>query len=540
VAQWLHCNGVFQSTRLSRDPNLGRRGGKRVQFRHSRTRGRWFSSGQSGIRAGKQIFERRAAVIREASKERRVDKVGQISVATGSLEQRRLPSAHPSGRNSPRGRPGSGWRLATVACAAVITVTACGSSGSKLQSGTANPTTATSSDAAVSGTRASAPGITKTTINLGLLTSVTGAYSSSFGPVAVKAFEARLDAVNAQGGIHGRKLVVTVGDDQSSPTTAATATQDLLSKRVFAIGANSPVFFGAYRAAAAGDVPVAGVGIDGPEWGDPANKNLFAIPGSWSPTFPTYDSYGKFLKSQGVTKMAVLAYGVSPTSIGSAKALLASAAEAGVGSCFADLSVPVGGVDFSTQALAMKAAGCNGVYMPAVESTDLALVNALRNAGVPMKAEVFSTGYGQTTLNQAAKAAQGVDFMTWYTPIDRPNAGVDAELHQLKQYAGLTGPPDFAVAGSWIMADLIVAGLEAAGPNPTRASFEAALRRMTNYDANGALSGPDNLSAAAIGDADATIAGGTCWYVAKLTGSAFRTLFRQPYCGKEIPGTKNA
>ena len=71
----------------------------------------------------------------------------------------------------------------------------------------------------------------------------------------------------------------------------------------------------------------------------------------------------------------------------------------------------------------MKSAGCDGVYMPAVESTDLAVVSALRNADVSMKAEVFSSGYGQTTISTADQAAQGVDFMTWYTPIDRPNAG---------------------------------------------------------------------------------------------------------------------
>jgi hypothetical protein len=174
--------------------------------------------------------------------------------------------------------------------------------------------------------------------------------------------------------------------------------------------------------------------------------------------------------------------------------------------------------------------------MPAVEATDLALVTSLRNAGVSMKAELFSTGYGQTTLEQAAQEAQGVDFITWRTPVDRPNAGLNQELQQLKQYASITGVPEVQVTAAWVTADLTVAGLEAAGPNPTRASFESTLRGMTAYTANGVLVGPDNLSVAAIGQSDPY---GACWYVEKLTGLAFHAVSQKPLCGTKLPETQN-
>ena len=117
-----------------------------------------------------------------------------------------------------------------------------------------------------SGDTASAPGITPTTIKIGILTDLTGTASSSFSDTP-GAMEARFKAINAAGGIDGRKITWVVDDTTSTPTGAETAAKDLVqNKGVFAIAELSSSFYGAAPYLQQAGIPVTGVGLDGPEW----------------------------------------------------------------------------------------------------------------------------------------------------------------------------------------------------------------------------------------------------------------------------------
>ena len=54
--------------------------------------------------------------------------------------------------------------------------------------------------------------------------------------------------------------------------------------------------------------------------------------------------------------------------------------------------------------------------------------------------------------------------------------------------------PDFGLQGSYIAADLMIAGLQGAGQNPTRQSFISNLRQVTNYTAGGILPSPTSFA----------------------------------------------
>jgi hypothetical protein len=54
--------------------------------------------------------------------------------------------------------------------------------------------------------------------------------------------------------------------------------------------------------------------------------------------------------------------------------------------------VPFGGQDFTTEALAIKNGGCNGVDASFVDASDVALSTALKQGGVQTK-NLFYTGY---------------------------------------------------------------------------------------------------------------------------------------------------
>ena len=88
--------------------------------------------------------------------------------------------------------------------------------------------------ASTSGLLASAPGVTKTTIKIGILTDLTGSDASSFSD-SPGAIEARFKQINAEGGIDGRKITWVVDDTTSTAVGAETAAKDLVQNQEMCI-----------------------------------------------------------------------------------------------------------------------------------------------------------------------------------------------------------------------------------------------------------------------------------------------------------------
>jgi branched-chain amino acid transport system substrate-binding protein len=72
-----------------------------------------------------------------------------------------------------------------------------------------------------------------------------------------------------------------------------------------------------------------------------------------------------------------------------------------------------------------------------------------------------------------------------------------------------------------------VAGLQAAGPNPTRQSFMQAMSKITNYDAGGLLA-PEKISFRNYAPATA------CLWVAQLKGEKFAVVPGTPICSQLV------
>jgi branched-chain amino acid transport system substrate-binding protein len=334
---------------------------------------------------------------------------------------------------------------------------------------------------------------TKSVITIGYITSETGVASSSFADGAEGA-EARIDAQNAMGGVNGHKLKLVAEDDQSSPTTNQTAAQDLVQTK----GALGVIDFSSFTFAAAPylnkqGVPVTGSEFDGPEWGQQPYSNMFTFtPATYTAFGGNYYNYlsgiAKFLKKQGVTKMAGLSYGISPSAQRSVNQMLTAMKRIGVPTCFNNSSVPFGAVDFTASALSIKNAGCNGVHAAFVDASDIALSNAVKQAGVKA-VQYYYEGYDQTVLNSptALTALDGDYFPSPFNFIT-PTGATETMLNTLAKYDTSFHKgdiPDLGLYGSYIAADLMIYGLQHAGSNPTAQSFITNLRKVTNYTASG-------------------------------------------------------
>lgn len=423
-------------------------------------------------------------------------------------------------------------RLLNVAVAVVgvaLVVSACGSSAKNTQSNTGG------TSGGGGGNKSSAPGVSTTSITIGFITSETGNASSTFSDSA-KGAQAYFDALNAAGGINGRKVNLITADDTSSPQGDLTATQDLISKGAFGIINFSPYAFGGYKPLQQQGIPEVGGAFDGPEWGIPPNTNMFAYGGGYDPHYPSNTEQGLFFKSLGVTNVAGLAYGISPSSIASVKDLKEALAAEGIKMSYENLSVPFGAVDFTSYGLAMKQAGVDGAACSCVQSSNIAMAVAAKQAGINLKAALMFSGADSSLFDNstATAAAQGTYWPTTIVPIDQHTAATNTFVSNLQKYdpSYKGGYPSYGLTGSYLSAALMAEGLKVAGQNPTRQSFIANLTKVTSWDADGLLPAPVGFDH--FGHANPTL----CGYITKVVGNQFVTINGgKPFCGTAIPNS---
>lgn len=385
-----------------------------------------------------------------------------------------------------------------------------------------------------SGDTASAPGITPTTIKIGILTDLTGTASSSFSDTP-GAMEARFQAINAAGGIDGRKITWVVDDTTSTPTGAETAAKDLIqNKGVFAVAELSSSFYGAAPYLQQSGIPVTGVGLDGPEWCEQPNTNLFSTTGDCAPNGPAYGD-GGFYKAIGATKITYVESNVS-AAITMGDSVYESIKRDGLQACDKTI-VPLGSVNFTAFALSFKADGCNAAECACVLSSSLAMATALHQAGLNKVKIIFAAGptsqIYQNAQDEAAAANAffpGIVSSPTYT-----NAASKAYLAQLKKYdSSYTGGiPDLGQANGWASANLMVEGLQQAGKNPTRASFIAGLRKVTDWTNSGLATGP--VSFAHFGSNPPT----QCFSYVQFVDKKYvpYPADGKSFCGAALPGT---
>jgi branched-chain amino acid transport system substrate-binding protein len=372
------------------------------------------------------------------------------------------------------------------------------------------------------------------TIKLGLIADLTGPYSSSF-TTSAKGIQAYVQMVNDEGGVNGHKLSYVVADTTSTVTGALTAAQELVQRdNVYAVVDDSAVFSGAEPYLLQQGVPGVGGGFDGPEWTNPKNTNLFASTGTTD--YNAVDSAsGTFMKARGVTVCGSIGY-PNATAGPSAAGIVKSCVAAGLKDGYLNTQVPIGSTDVGAIALAMQKAGVNGIYVPVVNSTGFALVAALKQLGVHLKVAMLATGYGGDLLadSAAVQAGQGFMFSSVGQPIEA-NTSATQKMAAALAKAGVTGTPTFAEQESYIATAAIVAGLKAAGANPTQKSFMTALRGIHNFNADGLLS-PGEVNFSNFSQIGAGGGAAGCIFAAQLEGTKFIPVQGTPVCGHTVPG----
>jgi branched-chain amino acid transport system substrate-binding protein len=180
-------------------------------------------------------------------------------------------------------------------------------------------------------------------------------------------------------------------------------------------------------------------------------------------------------------------YGISPSSTGVARDTQKYAAPAsGLKPVYLNTAVNFGTTDVGPIVLGLKNAGADAVYLPLDGNTNLAIAQGLQQNGVPMKAVLMASGYGQAMLDSpVTKTLNSVDVVSQiYKPAELKNdPAVKQFRSDLKKYAGITGVPDYGAYTGYLSCDLAITGLQQAGANPTARGFIDGIRGLGNYKA---------------------------------------------------------
>jgi branched-chain amino acid transport system substrate-binding protein len=333
---------------------------------------------------------------------------------------------------------------------------------------------------------------TKAPIIIGLITDETGPPSSSYIN-AEQGAQARIDAQNAAGGVDGRQLKLVAEDSTGTPNGNLTAAQLLVSEGAFGIIEDNSDAYGAAHYLSQQGIPVVGAAVDGPEWAQKQNSNMFAI-ADLSATTPingyyyTYNSTGAEFKDLGITKLAQVVFNV-PSAISAAATEFAAAKAVGVSDCL-DALLPSDG-NLNPTVLQMKNLGCNGVDVLSVLATCITMATDLNQADVKAKL-ICATSYDQNLLNQpsALTAMQGT-YTTAALNVLNPTPPIKLYLNRLKKYTSWAGGiPSLNIDYTYFSADAMIMGLKLAGPNPTRKEFISKMRNVSDYTVGGILTTP--------------------------------------------------
>jgi ABC-type branched-subunit amino acid transport system substrate-binding protein len=344
------------------------------------------------------------------------------------------------------------------------------------------------------GNTASDTGVTPTSINFGNVSGETGPLTGSF-PQGSQGVEALFAAVNAAGGICGRKLALDVEDDQQNASTNASDVADLIPKVMAFVGSTSDADNGGVSAMTQANIPDIGFAI---------NCNRSEEPVYWSSaggscnqnppgSGPYYISDGEWVLSKQYnfypTKLAFLSYSIAISAQAAQQFEKVYQADGG-SVCYSDFSISPASASLESDVAAMQQNGCNGVIDTLDVTGNAKLLQAMQQQDWhPPYVEATFDAYTPDMISQAgAAAAQGLIVGLPFTPLNEPQVMVQMYQQQLATYEPGDAPSGFGFL-AWEDAQMLIYSLIQSGHNPTRALLVKEFDTLQNWTGGGALGG---------------------------------------------------
>ncbi|WP_143542643.1 MULTISPECIES: ABC transporter substrate-binding protein [unclassified Rhodococcus (in: high G+C Gram-positive bacteria)] len=394
----------------------------------------------------------------------------------------------------------SSVRIGVIAAATVTTVSGLtGCAGSASEHGATGACTS--------------PGVTADSITVASVSPLSGPSASTFAGF-VEGARARFEVENEAGGVNGRKIKLVTNDDLGDGAAQVTAARNAVqSQKAFGIlhASRADTMFDYLSSQ---NVPV--TGFPG-QIAYQTKENAFGFAGSASIGFPS-TAQSQFFVDRGVTKLGVLANN-STGSKGAAEGLIKVAPTVGLNVEATALDIPVGSFDATSIALQMKNAGVDGLFMPLVTDSSVAIFKAVKAQGLELKAAYMQGLYDPKVTDQVGDLLEGVSSPPVGTiPVEVAGDATEQLAVAMKKYGDGVDPRTGFTTPGYVAADLFIEGLKMAGECPTRENFVKELRAVDAYDGGGLLVEPANF-------AEGPVVGGfpygRCAWFVTYSGGAF-------------------
>lgn len=331
---------------------------------------------------------------------------------------------------------------------------------------------------------AQTPGVSDDEIKIGGAHDLSGIFAP-FSVPAVSAAKAYFDEVNANGGVHGRKINYIVEDHGYQVPKAAQAANKLINRdQVFAMLLNlgTPHNLAMFQMMEPQGIPNVSPITAARQMVDPPAPWKFAGTASYYDAVKAAIAYMQ--ENEGTEKVCLM---ILPTDFGKEiEAAVHELAEAGSIELGAEIGHKPDESDFTGALGRVKDSGCDTVGMALGISQMINAIATARKLGMDdLKFMLSSAGFH--TVVAKGLAAQGVmdgvySAAGWQDLEAR--MGDPAVAEWVAQYKAATGE-DYPGTGALLGrsgAGIMVAALEAAGPDLTRESFIAAMETLDYAD----------------------------------------------------------
>ncbi|MBE3200859.1 MULTISPECIES: ABC transporter substrate-binding protein [Parafrankia] len=334
------------------------------------------------------------------------------------------------------------------------------------------------------------PGFSGSTVRVGLVYPDTGPLALPFS-LARSGFEARIALANEAGGVHGRRIEAVPADDAAQKETNLAVAQRLIEREnIFVLAEFTTAASGSADLLAANGIPVLGVAAE-QAWSN--YENMFAATYIYA-SEDSVTTFGVFARAQGVTRAAVVEDPVSDSAQVLGDQMVASMRSQGV-DVVSRIPYRLGATSAARTVKAIRESGADGLIVSMELAGLRELLVAAQEAGVGFKMVLSPLAYDRSVLAADGQHFAGVSAYFVQIPWESKDPALKTYRDAMGRFAPQVSDPDQnLVLNSYITADMLLRGLELAGPCPTRASFQKTLRGLTDYDAAGLIPGGVDFS----------------------------------------------
>lgn len=374
--------------------------------------------------------------------------------------------------------------------AALFIAAACGNSEGGSANGATGGTAGGTDEAVVS---LDVPGVTDTEIRVTGVASITNPLGGPYD-TAADGVEAYFAMVNAEGGVHGRELVLTgVRDDRVANNTQEV--RGLIDRDdAFAVLPIATLLFTGADDLVTANMPTFGWTIN-PEWAgteDDPRLNLFGQGGSFLCLGCDQPSAAYTVQLDGRSRIGLLSYNV-PQSEQCLRGWEATfetyGEEAGAKVVFSDASLTYGTTNLAVQVQQMREAEVDMVLTCMDTNAVVTLAQEMKRQNLDA-VQYLPNAYDRGLLEEFGDLFEGSFLILGFAPLESPEELRPDGLDLFEEWIETTGGEitENSIVG-WLNAALFVQGLRDAGPEFDRQKLIDAINAMDNWTADGILPG---------------------------------------------------